>query len=126
MYNGDKQTEKFTPAQFAEKWNQFVSEVDSPNLKTTLAHIPEFSDDYRFILKIENTVQEEALRNIKPKLVTWLRKELKNSGIDVFSKIEEIETERLIYSDNEKFQEMVKKNPNLNLLRQKFNLDFSE
>jgi hypothetical protein len=33
---------------------------------------------------------------------------------------------RLIYSDAEKYDELVKKNSSLALLRQKFNLDFGQ
>lgn len=100
--------------------------VDSPNLKITLSAAPSFSDDYQFILNIENTVQEEMVRTIKPNLVTFLRKELKNSSIDISTRIVEKSGEKMIYSDDEKYAEMVKKNPDLLLLRQKFNLDFGD
>jgi len=125
-YTNQDLKENITEDRFKEKWNLFLNKVDSPTLKTTLSLIPEFSSDYKFILKIGNTVQEENIRIIKPELVSFLRNELKNSSIEVVTEIEEKEGEKLIYSDDEKYEEMVKNNPDLSLLRQKFNLDFGD
>jgi hypothetical protein len=57
-------------------------------------------------------------------LVSWLRTELKNSKIQLITQITETVKGRIIYTDSEKFEEMAKKNPNLAILKQKFNLDF--
>ncbi len=63
---------------------------------------------------------------IKPELVSWLRKELHNSKISLVTKIAQKKRGRIIYTDEEKYAEMLKKNPNLALLKQKFNLDFGD
>jgi hypothetical protein len=75
-------------------------------------------------LAIENTLQEDSISIIKPELLTWLRIELKNSLIQLNTVFVENSKGRVIYSDSEKFDELLKKNQNLGLLRQKFNLDF--
>jgi hypothetical protein len=126
IYLNNHLNENFTEELFAEKWNLFLSKLESPNQKTTLSPAPEFNPDYRFILRVENTVQEEIIRTIKPELVAFLRKELKNSSIEVIAEIREKEGIKFIYSDDEKYQEMAKKNPDLILLRQKFKLDFGD
>lgn len=78
------------------------------------------------VLEIENTIQEDLISNIKPELVSWLRVELKNSMIQLSTEITEKVKGRLIYSDPEKYDELLKKNSSLALLRQKFNLDFGQ
>jgi len=69
-------------------------------------------------------VQDDLINTIKPELVSWLRKELKNSKILLTTEIDETEKEKIIYTDTEKYLEMLKKNPRLELLKKKFKLDF--
>jgi len=65
------------------------------------------------------------INTIKPELVSFLRKELKNSKIQLNTIITEKVKGVVIYTDEEKYEELLKKNPSLALLKQKFNLDFS-
>lgn len=118
--------ENFTESDFRQKWEEFIATIDSPNLKITLSKTPEFDAGFKFALNVENTVQEELVKSIKPNLVSFLRKELRNSSIDILTKMVENTGEKIIYSDDEKYAEMVQVNPDLFLLRQKFNLDFGD
>jgi hypothetical protein len=88
--------------------------------------LPELKEDYLLVLEIENTVQEDLISTIKSELVSWLRKELKNSKIQLNTEITEKVKGRIIYSDAEKYDELLKENPSLALLRQKLNLDFGQ
>jgi DNA polymerase-3 subunit gamma/tau len=119
--------EPFTQEQMAAKWLEFMDRIaDRPSLCSALSSIPELTDGNKLILKIGNSVQEEDIRQIKPELVSWLRTELRNSGIELTTKLEKIESERMIFSDSEKLQMMMQKNPELNVFKQKFNLDFTD
>jgi len=118
--------EPFTKEQFEFKWKEFLGLIsDRPNLIATLSNIPELSDGNKLLLKIGNSVQEEEIRLVKPELVGFLRRELKNSGIEMNTVIERVETERTHYNDSEKLQILMQKNPELFELKQKFNLDFN-
>lgn len=99
---------------------------DRPNLQSTLSNLPEMKEDYQLVLEIENTVQEDLISTIKPELVSWLRKELKNSKIQLNTIINERVKARIIYTDAEKYDELLRENPSLALLRQKLNLDFGQ
>ena len=57
--------------------------------------------------------------------MSFLKKELRNSGIELTTSIEKIESERTHYNDSEKMQILMQKNPELFELKQKFNLDFN-
>lgn len=119
--------EPFTQEQLAEKWKEFMEKMaDRPSLCSALSNVPEIVNGNKLMLKIGNSVQEEDIRLIKPELISWLRKVLRNSGIELTTEIGKVESERMIFSDSEKLQMMVQKNPDLNELKQKFNLDFSE
>lgn len=117
--------EPFTQELMAAKWIEFMDKIaDRPSLCSALSNVPELTDGNKLLLKIGNSVQEEDIRLIKPELVSWLRKELRNSGIELATRLEKIESERMIFSDSEKLQIMMQKNPDLNVFKQKFNLDF--
>lgn len=118
--------EPFTREELALKWNEFLKKnADRPSLCSALSEVPEITDTNKLILKIGNSVQEEDIRLIKPELVSWLRKELRNSAIELATRIEKVEAARTIFSDSEKLKLMMQKNPGLLDLKQKFNLDFS-
>lgn len=97
---------------------------DRPNLKSTLTQVPELKDNFELYLEIDNSIQNNIITSIKPRLVSFLRKELKNSKIELTVKVTENIKNKIIYTDNDKFEEMAKKNPSLKILKQKFNLDF--
>ena len=125
IYSKTDETDEFTQEQFKLKWDSFVATLgDRPNLQSTLSYLPELKEDYQIVLEIENTVQEDLVNNIKTELVSWLRKELKNSKIQLTTLITEKVKGRIIYTDAEKYDELLKKNPSLAMLRKKFNLDF--
>jgi hypothetical protein len=119
--------EPFTNEQLALKWKEFIDQLtDRPNLRSTLSNVPEINEGNEILLRIGSSVQEEEVRLVKFELMSWLRKELRNSKIELITRIEKSETERLFYSDSEKMQLMMHKNPELFQLKQKFNLDFKD
>jgi len=125
IYNQADEKEDFSIAELKEKWEQFVGRLDErPSLKSSLSTLPEITDDFKLILEIDNRIQEDLIGSIKPELVSWLRRELKNSRIQLVTKITEKLKGKIIYTDSEKFEEMAKKNPQLERLRNKFKLDF--
>jgi len=127
IYSKDNEKEDFTLEELKLKWEAFLKRLDDrPNLQSTLSNLPELKEDYQLILEIENTVQEDLIGTIKPELVSWLRKELKNSKIQLNAIITEKVKGRIIYSDAEKYDELLKENQGLALLRQKLNLDFGQ
>lgn len=127
IFSKEDEKEEFTIEELKVKWDTFLKRLDDrPNLQSTLSELPVLKENFQLELEIENTIQEDLISSIKPELVSWLRIELKNSLIQLTTVITEKVKGRLIYSDAEKYDELLKKNPSLALLRQKFNLDFGQ
>jgi hypothetical protein len=125
IYSGQPRYEPFTEEMLFEKWAELLETLnDRPNLKSTLNRKPILGKDGKLLLKIDNLVQEELIRNNKSQLVTWLRSQLKNSSVDLTTEVLYVPIQKSAYTDSEKFDEMLKKNKNLALLKQRFNLDF--
>lgn len=125
MFNKSVENEGFTQEMLYEKWSLLLeAQNDRPNLKATLNQQPILEENCMILLKINNRVQEELIRNHKPQLVAWLRKELRNANIDLTTEITLEPARRIIYTDDEKLEEMMRKNPELSLLKERFQLDF--
>ncbi len=110
------------------KWKEYLERLnDRPGLKATLSKTPEIINQHQLKLAINNSMQNDEISKIKPDMVSFLRKELRNTNIELITEIiAEEGTVRKVYSEREKFQEMIKKNPNVSLLAQKFGLSLDE
>lgn len=125
LFNHQTKKDKFTQDVLDSKWETYLKSLDDhPNLKAALNKKPILNPDYSILLKIENIFQEELIREIKPQLVGWLRREMNNDSVELNTEIVQEEVQRIAYTEAEKLEEMVKKNEYLALLKQRFHLDF--
>ena len=125
IYTREGESKEFSVEALAKKWEEFVGRLnDRPNLQSTMSRVPKLNPGFQLVLEIDNSVQDDLINTIKPELVSWLRKELKNSEIQLATEITQTEKGKIIYTDSEKYMEMLKKNSNLELLKNKFKLDF--
>jgi DNA polymerase-3 subunit gamma/tau len=118
----------FTDEELLAAWNEFAKRIktDRPRMYNTLkGHLPERKDDQTIELVLDNTIQQEEFQeDIKHDLLIYLKEKLNNELISLTSsvKIEGGKRPRL-YTAQEKFDYMLKKNPDLGKLKQDFNLD---
>jgi DNA polymerase-3 subunit gamma/tau len=86
--------------------------MNEPKLKDGMIHL-EFPNQ---------TIKIEVERD-KFELLTYMRKELQNYNIDLVIDVNELQVKRYAYTDKEKYDKLVEKNPNLEALRNAFELD---
>ncbi|MFV0376422.1 MAG: hypothetical protein ACK5JD_03870 [Mangrovibacterium sp.] len=127
-YTGEALHEPFTQEQFAAKWAEYLERLnDRPNLKATLSRTPQVVDSCKLKLQIDNDIQETEIGKLKPDLVSWLRRELRNTGIELITEVVETEmSAQRPQTETERLAEMIRKNPTVALLKQTFNLDYGE
>ena len=116
----------FTEKELIEQWKKFANQIRNkhPRLYNTLmANKPTINSRTGIEFEISNPLQMEALDKIKPELLGHLRREL-NKNIEMVVTINETLKESRLYLPEDKYEHMVRKNPDLSLFRQKFNLDF--
>jgi len=118
----------FTGEQLVAAWKEFVVRVEAPQLNAALStREPSLSDDWTVNYMLDNETQRERLvLEVKPKLLGFLRRTLRNERIEVEFQIAEGDDAlpRKPYSDTEKWQAMVDENPSLALFKKMFGLDF--
>jgi DNA polymerase-3 subunit gamma/tau len=118
----------FTTEELIDAWNEFAEKIksDRPRMYSTLkGYLPEIKDDQGIELILDNTVQQEEFqRDIKQDLLDYLKEKLNNQLISIISSVKsEKEKKSRLYTSRDKFEHMLKKNPDLGKLKQEFNLD---
>jgi DNA polymerase-3 subunit gamma/tau len=73
---------------------------------------------------LDNKVQEEVLNDEKTNLLGYLKTQLENDKISITVEVTPLKEEDMkAYTAEDKFKKMVKKNPNLMDLKNKFDLE---
>jgi DNA polymerase III subunit gamma/tau len=119
--------ENFTLEQLETVWKTFAKKVNEDGkmqLFATLTAQPlVLKEDFTIELTISNKSQEELIDNEKTILLTYLRKELKNGAISLVTILNKDLKPARPYTPQDKFKHMADKNPNINKLKQEFDLE---
>ncbi|ACU02958.1 DNA polymerase III subunit gamma/tau [Pedobacter heparinus] len=119
--------EIFTQDQLLLYWNQYTSMVKEANrinvytLMSTSVPILEKPDE--ILVQVEHKLQEDLLQEEMIDLLNFLRPRLKNFSIYIKTKQVVKEVVNRLYTSTEKYQYLVEKNPKLEEMRRRFNLD---
>ncbi len=125
--NVEESNEDFTHEVLMKTWKKFAIMLrdNKPRLYSTLVSEDPFLNENKNIsFKVSNKLQEEAILEIKPDLMSFLMKELNNYGLKLEITVSDIKAESKAYHPEEKFALLAEKNPALIILKQKFQLDF--
>jgi DNA polymerase-3 subunit gamma/tau len=107
-------------------WIEFAEtlKTDQPRLYNTLiTQLPELTEDSRILLHLNNPLQEKAIRSIQFELNTYLQKRTGKSDLKIETEVPDLPPERKLYTQQEKYNHLQQKNPNLDLFRQSLDLD---
>jgi DNA polymerase-3 subunit gamma/tau len=119
----------FTQDDLLEKWNEYADQIkeEKPRMSSTLKHhLPLLGDALQIEVIFSNSSQfEDFNRDIKQDLVSYLEDALQNTQFRIIPVVQVAESrENILYTSEEKYDHMVKKNPSLGKLKERFNLDF--
>ncbi len=116
----------FTEKELLLQWKKYANQIRNkhPRLyNTLLANKPSISSKNNIEFELSNHLQKEAMNKIKADLLNHLRHEL-NKNIELMFSINETLQDNRLYLPEDKYEHMLKKNPDLAIFRQMFNLDF--
>ncbi|RNL54209.1 DNA polymerase III subunit gamma/tau [Pedobacter jejuensis] len=121
--------ETFTYEKLLEVWNSYIQilkATDKINLFTILNNFaPALPKPELIEISVESKTQEQFVQKESVELLNYLRNKLKNFGIEVTYKLMERKIENRLYGNREKYDYLVNKNPKLDELRKRFNLDIN-
>src|ERR1051326_6031418 len=117
----------FTAQQLLDTWMKYAKqakEKSKVNLYATLtSRQPVLKQNFLVEFTIDNLAQRDAIANEKAELMLFLRSELQNYEIQLETIVTKDDSEKKPYTASDKFKRMAEKNPVLNNLKQKFDLD---
>lgn len=130
--NEDKPTEirenKFTTDQLLKSYHHFVETIKSnkPRLYSTLnSQQPQLSGLHTVEITLSNqAIQNDFEKNLSHDMTHFLRNELQNDNIIIEVIVSKLKEQNKLYTSEEKFKHLVSKNPALNELKKKLDLDF--
>lgn len=126
-YISGTEKQEFTPEQFLELWNVYTQKAkdnDKIHLYTLMSNEPIINGTAITVL-VENLALESTLQDEKVELLNFLRSALKNFDIQITAQRATNTIKRRIYTNKDKYTYLVDKNPQLEEMRKRFNLDVS-
>lgn len=117
------QTEPFTEEKLREAWNAYAEQRKKFQAEYQMLSQPYKLDGSVISVDLLSPVHETMLNNIKLELSSFLREKLRNNTIQVTGQLLSIEDQKIIYTNREKFDFLVEKNPMLKELKDRLGLD---
>ena len=119
--------EAFTYEQLMLYWNQYANkakEAHKINVYTLLSSSdPIMESPEEIIVHVEHKIQEHQLQEEMIDFLNFLRPRLKNFHLTIKSKQVAKAVVNRLYTNIEKYQYLIEKNPKLEEMRKRFNLD---
>lgn len=82
----------------------------------------DFTDNL-ITIHLTNPVEEPLLQTIRTPLTEFLRERLSNRSLNITSQIRAVQTQKIAYTNKEKFDKLAERNPVLKELKQRLDLD---
>lgn len=116
----------FTEAQLQAAWKSFV-ETDNTVSRAFIAgisaHQPKLVEPFEINIEVDNGLVMQNVEDME-KLRNYLRKSLNNNVFTIVDHISEHPIELKPYTDKDCFEEMAKKNPGINIIKDELKLGF--
>lgn len=120
--------EMFTQDDLKKAWEKFAVQTshEKMSIQALFKLTPEKLDDEKVRLILHNETQVDYLNEVKPKVVAFLKQELNNYYIELSADVELSGKKGGYITDKERYDQMLKKNPLLDELRRKLNLQLDK
>lgn len=120
--------EKFDPDEFLKLWKKFTETVknEGPRVSGMFKSLKvEVHKDKLVTIHLNNIAQKELFnRNYKLRLLAFMEEYYGKDFFEIETVVDPVESEDIIYSDEQKYQFLTSKYPAIKDIRKKFNLDF--
>jgi hypothetical protein len=117
--------ESFTQEQLQKVWNEFVETRRKYQAEYQMLSQPfELRNNTQIVVSLHSPVHETMLNGIRLELGSLLREKLRNTSIQLMGEfVKEGEQKKAIYTNTDKFEYLMEKNPALRELKERFGLD---
>jgi DNA polymerase-3 subunit gamma/tau len=119
-----EQLAPFTTEELAQYWNEYAQAIEGNEyLKNTMINCrPALQEDFHFEVSVHNPGQQDELLGDSIKLLPFLRRQLKNTRIQMRILISETNEKKTPYTTAEKYEHLLRVNPMFGKLIEELNL----
>jgi len=119
------------PDTIIRAWNDYAASIKKlkPRIHSTLvSNKPAIrSDGVVMVLLNSEAQRDNFLKNVKSDLVAYIKEKTGLPAVEILTEVtEKTENGKRIYTEQDKLEYLVQKNPELGNLRSRFNLDFDD
>jgi DNA polymerase III subunit gamma/tau len=121
----NRPTDEYSIELFKEKWNAYKDALlkkGKVSLVTVFEYLPPINNDIIELL-VENKALVEEFNHHKADFIEYIRTSLNNYNIQVEIQINKEFKTKKAYTPQEKYDKMLEKNPTLDLLKRKLDMD---
>ena len=117
----------FTESELQTAWKdfqKFLIKKGEKSIASILAtDIPTLQENFHIQFILPNKLMEDQLKQVKPKLIKFIRESLNNYGISLNIVVNETIEKKFAYTPQEKYNKLLEKNAFLKDLKDTFQLD---
>lgn len=120
-------SEKFTETQMLEQWFKYAQKLKDKGLMImeSLLRVGALKlDGFEISYQLPNEGSKIDFEKDKPALLSFLRSHLHNHGLTILVTVNETIKSKVAFTAQDKYNRLNEINPNLELLRKTFDLDF--
>ncbi len=111
---------------FVPVWNEFIDQmkIEGPRILSMFKSVTTEVENDRITLHLSNAAQKDIfVLNYKQRLISFLNSRFKQQNIDIETIVDLSENNEILYSDEQKYNYLVNKYPDLKDFKKAFNLD---
>ena len=127
--NESGSAEEFNTSSFERTWNEFINLLkgDGARVISMFKSVTtEVENDHIIKVHLSNAAQKDLfIQNYKQKLISFMNNRFKSKDIDIETIVDLSDTNEILYSDEQKYNYLVAKYPELKELKKAFNLDIT-
>ncbi len=118
------QAQPFTQEELVAQWNTYANGLQKRvYLQNTMLNcVPTLTDNFYFEVAVHNPAQQDELAHAAIDILSYLRTQLHNGKIQMKVRIQESNEKHLAYTATEKYEHLMNINPNLQKLKDAFDL----
>ncbi|WP_258539070.1 DNA polymerase III subunit gamma/tau [Flagellimonas abyssi] len=124
----DLPKDAFEESEMQQHWDDFVHELERQGRKILASNlqtdVPKLKNDHVIWIELPNGTMKKEIEREQSLMLDYLKQKLNNYSISLYITVNEEIAKKFAFTPEEKYEKLKEKNPNIELLRKEFDLDF--
>ena len=124
----DLPKDTFEEKEMQEHWDDFVHQLEQQGRKILASNlqtdVPKLKNENTIWIELPNGTMKKEIEREQSLMLDYLKHRLNNYSISLHITVNEEVAKKFAFTPQEKYEKLREKNPNLDLLRKEFDLDF--